>query len=116
MNCNFRDNLKNELHYQGVTVKELSARTGIPVATLDCYLGTRSTVPSVYSAIKIAHALQITVEQLVDGKKLNTEKSPNKSNRENQEIIRWVERLHPEQSGAILKLIKIFKGHNTKYQ
>ena len=67
MDYNFRENLRNELNYQGVTVKELSTRTGIPIASLDCYLGTRATVPSVENAVKIAHELKVSVEYLVMG-------------------------------------------------
>ena len=107
--CNFRENLRNELNYQGITVKELSARTGIPIATLDCYLGTRATVPSVDAAVKIARVLQVSVEYLVIGENENTEMLLSKSSQEAQDIIRWIKSLNPEQCRAILKLIKTFK-------
>ena len=109
MKFNFRENLRVELNYQGVTIKELSARTGIPVATLDCYLGTRATVPSVDTAVKIAKALQVTVEDLVIGENKNVEKHQNKTSQEALEISRWVKNLNIEQCKTILKLIKIFK-------
>lgn len=34
----FRENLKDELKYQDIKVKELSAMTGIPKGTIDHYL------------------------------------------------------------------------------
>jgi hypothetical protein len=40
----FRENLRDELDYQNLTVKELSARTAIPKSTLDCYLGARAKI------------------------------------------------------------------------
>ena len=46
MGRNFSENLRKELDYQGLLVKELSAKTDIPVATLDCYLVTVKTTAS----------------------------------------------------------------------
>ena len=69
MTNNFRDNLRSELNFQDITIKELSARTGIPIPSLDCYLGSRATMPSVDTAYKIAHALQVSVEYLLVGEK-----------------------------------------------
>jgi transcriptional regulator with XRE-family HTH domain len=109
MSYNFRENLRTELDYQGVTVKELSTKTGIPIASLDCYLGTRATVPSVDAAVKIAQSLRVSVEYLVIGENKNTDKLPGKPSREAQEIIRWVGSLNNEQCRAILKLMQTFK-------
>ena len=109
MGCNFRENLRIELSYQDITIKELSARTGIPIATLDCYIGTRATVPSVDAAVKIAQALQVSVEQLVIGENANVKMLPDKPSREAQDIIRWIKGLNSEQCKAILKLVRAFK-------
>jgi transcriptional regulator with XRE-family HTH domain len=95
-------------NYQGLTVKELSARTGIPIASLDCYLGTRATVPSVDSAAKIAHALHVSVEYLVSGENTDEKQFLNKPSREAKEIIRWIHGLKDEQRRAILTLVKAF--------
>ena len=109
MGYNFRENLRNELNYQGVTVKELSTRTGIPIASLDCYLGTRATVPSVENAVKIARELKVPVEYLVIGEDTASEYKKSNFSREAQEIIRWVGNLNNEQCRAILKLVQSFK-------
>ncbi|WP_041610612.1 helix-turn-helix domain-containing protein [Treponema brennaborense] len=63
----FRRNLRNELDYQLLTVKELAAKTGIPKPSLDCYLGSRATVPNAEIAVRIAKALNVSVEYLVTG-------------------------------------------------
>jgi transcriptional regulator with XRE-family HTH domain len=63
----FRENLRDELDYQNLTVKELSARTAIPKSTLDCYLGARANLPTLDAAVKIATALGVTVEYLATG-------------------------------------------------
>lgn len=64
----FRENLRNELDFQGLTVKELSAKTGIIKGTLDNYLGIRASIPPADIAVKIAQALNVSVEYLVTGK------------------------------------------------
>jgi len=69
MSQNFRENLRAELDYIGFTVKELSAKTGIAKGTLDCYLGIRASMPPADIAVKIANALDVTVEYLVNGQK-----------------------------------------------
>jgi len=109
MRGNFRENLRKELDYQGMLVKELSAKTGIPVATLDCYLGARATVPSVEAAFKIAQALQVSVEYLVAGEDINNDKKPLKLNRDARELINYVEFLNIEQCRVILNLVNSFK-------
>ncbi|MCL2277038.1 MAG: helix-turn-helix domain-containing protein [Treponema sp.] len=68
MNNNFKENLRTELDYIGYTVKELSIKTGIAKGTLDCYLGVRASMPPADIAVKIAFALGVTVEYLVNGK------------------------------------------------
>ena len=48
-------------------VKELSAATGIPKPTLDCYLSARQVIPPADIAVKIAKVLNVTVEYLICG-------------------------------------------------
>jgi len=67
MGKSFKDNLRDELNYQGITVKELSLKTGIPKPTLSCYLSARNTMPPADIAVKIAQKLGVSVEYLVTG-------------------------------------------------
>ena len=114
MGYNFRENLRNELNYQGITVKELSSRTGIPIASLDCYLGTRATVPSVENAVKIARELKVSVEYLVIGEDAALEYKKTNYSREAQEIIRLLGILNQDQCKAILKLMQTFMNVTQK--
>ena len=66
----FRENLKSELSYKGILVKELAALTGISKSTLDNYLNVRGYMPPADVAVKIAHALGVTVEYLVTGEEI----------------------------------------------
>jgi len=69
-------NLRAELDFLGLTVKELSAKTGIPKRTLDCYFGARASVPPADIATKIAAALGVTVEFLVTGQDSKKQNRP----------------------------------------
>lgn len=63
----FKDNLKDELNYQGILVKELSDKCKIPKGTIDHYLAEKNTEPTAENAVRIAQALHVTVEYLVTG-------------------------------------------------
>ena len=60
----FRENLREELDYQDMKVKELAVATGIPKPTLDCYLSARQVIPPADIAVKIAQALNVSVAVL----------------------------------------------------
>ena len=69
----FSENLKGELEYKGMPVKELAYITGIPKKTIDKYLLSNGSMPPADKAVAIAQTLGVTVEYLVTGKE-----SPNK--------------------------------------
>lgn len=64
----FSENLRNELDYQDMQLKELSQKTGISKNTLDKYLSGPKVQPGVENALKIAEVLNVSVEYLVTGK------------------------------------------------
>ncbi len=64
----FRENLKDELKYQDIRVKELANRTGISKRAIDHYLAEKYTEPTAETAVKIAKELGVSVEYLVTGK------------------------------------------------
>lgn len=64
----FRENLKDELKYQDIRVKELADRTGISKRAIDHYLAEKYTEPTAETAVKIAKELGVSVEYLVTGK------------------------------------------------
>ncbi|MFP3090691.1 helix-turn-helix domain-containing protein [Treponema sp. TIM-1] len=71
----FRENLKAELSYRGMLVKELAVLSGVSRHTLDNYLNVRGHIPSADIAVKIARALGVSVEYLVTGEEISREKA-----------------------------------------
>ena len=64
---NFKDRLREEIEYKGLSVKELANLVNISYSTMLSYIDARGTLPNVETAVKIAGALGVTVEYLVNG-------------------------------------------------
>jgi len=108
MEADFKANLRAELDYRGLTVKELSAKTGIPKGTLDCYLGVRASMPPADIAAKIARALDVTVEYLVTGEEIK--KQDKLLDHNIRSIIQILPELNEKDIKTILGLAKILKN------
>ena len=68
VNMGFKENLKDEISYQGILVKELAIKAGLQPSSISNYIRENSSVPSADIAVKIAGALGVSVEYLVTGK------------------------------------------------
>ena len=64
---NFKDRLREEIEYKGLSVKELANLVNISYSTMLSYIDARGTLPNVETAVKIAGVLGVTVEYLVNG-------------------------------------------------
>lgn len=64
---NFKDRLREEIEYKGISGKELAAKIGISYSTFLSYIDARGVLPNVETAVKIAEVLGVTVEYLVNG-------------------------------------------------
>lgn len=108
MGSNFKQNLREELDFQGIIVKELSAKTNIPVATLDCYLRTLATEPSAENAVKIAQALGVSVEYLILGEK-NKQENPSLSS-EIRVLVQNYKQLSENDRKMIIAITQLYKN------
>jgi len=105
----FKKNLRAELDSLGLTVKELSARTGIPKGTLDCYLGVRASMPPANIAARIAAVLGVTVEYLVNGQEVKKQETLLGHNYNIGSIIQILVDLNEKDLETILTLSKVLK-------
>ena len=80
MDSIFKQMLRNEMEFQDIKVKELALRTGISQRTLEGYIGVRGSSPPADVAVKIAKALNVSVEYLVTGESLNKTNKKNVNN------------------------------------
>lgn len=68
----FEENLREAIKIMGITTKELSAKTGIKEDTISSYLKTNGAMPTAEKAVKLADALNTSVEFLVTGFEKNS--------------------------------------------
>ncbi|GHV74653.1 hypothetical protein AGMMS49940_19550 [Spirochaetia bacterium] len=114
----FKENLKSELTYQGMLVKELAALSGVNKYSINGYLNSRSQLPSVEAAVRIARVLGVSVEYLVMGEEYQT-KSPQSADTglrlsaDSRIIARLAEQMPPEKRKFILDFIQWLKGRDT---
>lgn len=69
----FAENVRSELEFQDIHIKELADKTGISKNTLDKYLSGKKALPRIDNAVKIAEALGVSVEYLAVGRNTGCE-------------------------------------------
>lgn len=94
----FKDRLREEIEYKGILIKEISAEIGISNNTFLSYINSRNVMPNVETAVKIAKALDVSVEYLVTGK----DSIHNEKNNHLKDIIKDLSMLD-EQTLSIIK-------------
>ena len=107
----FRENLKSQLDYSGMLVKELAARSGLKKKTIDSYLGNRSYTPSVEAAVSIAKALGVSVEYLVTGTDAVRDLPISSLPKDIQEIVIETKQLNNKDRYVILNLARLLKNN-----
>lgn len=102
MHSSFKENLRFELDYNDITIKELSSQTGIPYRTIENYLSARSSIPPADYAVNIARALNTSVEKLVLGE------NPNQPPKESkfQKGIRLFSKLSDSDQTTFIRLME----------
>jgi transcriptional regulator with XRE-family HTH domain len=102
----FGENLKCELEYAGISVKELATLSGVKQKTIESYVGPRAYTPSVEVAFSIAQALHVSIEYLMTGKEGRADHPLTALPVEIQETARILMRLSRRERGAVLALVK----------
>lgn len=64
----FKKNLRNELLYNDIRLKEFASLIGVPYSTVASWVDNRGSLPNAEMAVKIAKTLNVSVEYLVTGK------------------------------------------------
>jgi transcriptional regulator with XRE-family HTH domain len=104
----FKENLKSELAYSGMLVKELAAISGVNKRTIDNYLNIHNTMPSADAAVCIAGALGVTVEYLITGHKPQ-ERNSYPPVPDSRVVMKNLEALNKRDRKIVLNLIKSLK-------
>jgi transcriptional regulator with XRE-family HTH domain len=112
----FKENLKAELVYSGMLVKELAKKTGLKKHTIDNYLSARGRMPAADVAVRIAEVLGVSVEYLIKGSEAAESKTPVYFTPEVRQITRIMEKLNPDYRKIALSFIETLKKHEDAKQ
>ncbi|GHT81981.1 hypothetical protein FACS1894137_00030 [Spirochaetia bacterium] len=102
----FRENLKAELVYKDMLVKELAALSGINKRTIDNYLRGNSSSPSVEVAVSLAKALGVSVEHLVTNQDAYPEKTASPLAPDLRIILKFLETFNDRDRKIVFNLVK----------
>jgi transcriptional regulator with XRE-family HTH domain len=105
----FKENLKSELAYSGMLVKELAEKSGVNKYSLDNYLNARGQIPSIEAGLKIAQALGVSVEYLVTGMEIKQQEKARKTGNDVRLIANLAEQLDDEKRKFVIDFIKWLK-------
>ena len=109
----FRDNLREALEFIGMEQKELAAKTGISLKTIENYVKKDSSIPSADKAVLIAQALGVTVEYLMNGKKTKKVNCPAVQH-QHKELVDVASKLNKYNYEVIVSLAKTLLSLQTK--
>lgn len=98
------------MDFQDIKVKDLANKTGISPRTLEGYIGNRASIPPADVAVKIANALNVTVEYLVTGK----QQREKKQNPENSSIKKSIDNM-PVNNKLLLKdIVDLMNNYDVR--
>jgi len=115
MEKNFKKILREELDYQGLTVKELAVKSGVAKGAIDSYLSKQASMPPADTAALIADALGVTVEYLLNGQDGSRESiTPFFSSPKKRSLLRVFDELPPEDQKLALDFVKLLKKNRDE--
>jgi transcriptional regulator with XRE-family HTH domain len=104
----FKENLKAELAYKNILIKELASISGVNRRSIDNYLREDSSMPSADAAVRIANALGVTVEYLITGNEKQGRYSPAPFP-DSRIVLKNLEALNKRDRKIVINLIKSLK-------
>lgn len=100
MLSSFKENLRDMLEYNDMSIAELARQTNIPLRSMQNYLYARSSMPPADYACRIARVLHTTVEELVG------EGGDVAQDAETQQMQRLFPRLSKADKQAVIQLLR----------
>ena len=108
----FKENLKEAMYCKNLTTVQLAALTNINPGTISSYLKTKNSMPPADKALKLAKALDVSVDFLVNGFDSKSESSIQKKSPfpiEVFKIAKELDGLEKEELAIITSMIRFIK-------
>lgn len=104
----FGTRLKEEIEYTGIQYKELAAKADVKLRALFTYVASEPSMPPADVAVRIARALNVSVEYLVDGRKTDSKahhSSTTNLPQKQANLLKSFDNLSSIEQKAVIKLI-----------
>lgn len=98
----FRERLREEIAFSGLSNKEVASQAGITLRSLVSYISSQSCMPSADVAVKLARVLNTNVEYLITGEKART--LTEKTTEESRKLLHLYKNLPENQQKLLLTL------------
>ena len=108
----FNENLKEAMYCKNITTIQLAALTDINSGTISNYLKTKGSMPPADKALKLAKALDVSVDFLVNGFDTKTESSIQQKSPFSIEVFKIAQKingLNREELAVITSMIELLK-------
>lgn len=112
----FKENLKEAMYCKNLTTVQLAALTDINSGTISSYLKTKNSMPPVDKALRLAKALDVSVDFLVNGFEEKTESSIQQKSPFSIEVFKIAQKmngLEKEDLTIISSIIDLLKKRKT---
>jgi transcriptional regulator with XRE-family HTH domain len=114
----FRENLKETLEQHDIQQKELAAQAHISLRGLESYLREDPSMPAADKAVRIAQALGVSVEYLVNGSESQNKKSPGLLSPDLRSLVELTEQLPQKDRRFVIEnakhLAEFLRDKNSK--
>lgn len=114
----FKENLKEAMYCKNLTTVQLAALTDINSGTISSYLKTKNSMPPVDKALKLAKALDVSVDFLVNGFEEKTESSIQQKSPFSIEVFKIAQRmngLNKDELAIIANMIDFIKKQRKEF-
>lgn len=101
----FKTRLKEEMDFLGIQHKELAAKAKITPRALLTYVAAKPSMPPADVAVRIARALGVSVECLID-----EDNEENKITARERHLLSEFKKLSEKEKNAVEKMISALKG------
>ena len=112
----FKENLKEAMYCKNLTTVQLAALTDINSGTISSYLKTKNSMPPIDKALRLAKALDVSVDFLVNGFEEKTESSIQQKSPFSIEVFKIAQKmngLEKEDLTIISSIIDLLKKRKT---
>lgn len=108
----FNENLKEAMYCKNLTTEQLASLTEINSGTISNYLKTKGSMPPADKALKLAKALDVSVDFLVNGFDSKTESSIQQKSPFSIEVFKIAQKmdgLEKDELAIITSIIELLK-------